>query len=104
MIHAPDHHMETKHDWDCLLVKAAGLALFTVACTWLPQAFGAVTQLVVGTYMGDKLPREFQAFQMQMTAISVGHVVSFVALLLLARWVFGYPKILQKALRRVDEA
>lgn len=96
--------METKHDWDCLLVKASGLALFTVALTWLPQAFGAVTQLVVPMFMDVSSPEILREFRMQMTAMSVGKIASFVAMLLLARWVFGYPKVLQKMLKRVDEA
>ena len=97
--------MGTKHDWDCLLVKAMGMALVTVALTWLPGVFGALAQLVVAAstsgFEQDEMLRKFNA---QMISMSVGKLASFVVLLLLARWVFGYPAILQKMLKRVDEA
>lgn len=97
--------METKHDWDCLLVKAMGMALLTVALTWLPEVFGALAQLVVGLPAYDAVPSDIaRKFHTQMISISVGKLASFIVLLLLACWVFSYPKILQKALKRVDEA
>ena len=97
--------METKHDWDCLLVKAMGMVLVTVALTWLPDVFGGLTQLVVALFssnhMHDEILRKWNA---QVISIAVGKLASFVVLLLLARWVFGYPAILQKMLKRVDDA
>ena len=97
--------METKHDWDCLLVKAMGIALLTVAFTWLPEVFGSVAQLVAAAVSYNDAQEDIlRKFQIQFISTSVGKIVSFIVLLLLARWVFSYPKILQKALRKVDEA
>jgi len=97
--------METKHDWDCLLVKAMGIALVTVALTWLPEVFGALAQLAAAAFSyGDHQDEIWRKLQTQIISMAVGKVASFVVLLLLARWVFGYPKVLRKALKRVDDA
>lgn len=97
-------------EWDELLVKAAGIALVTVALTWLPEALGAVAQIVSIAVQQPMVPTGDSSLQelhtklyVQLMSVAVGKIVAFLILLVLARWMFGYPKIIRRALQRTSQ-
>ena len=90
-------------EWDRILVKTSGLALLTVALTWIPQAFGALVRIVTiifvsrtTSHSGDKLDEMLETYNMQMTSNAVGEFLAFIILVGIARWIINYPKFLQR--------
>jgi hypothetical protein len=100
---------EIQIDWDRILVKASGVALLTVALTWLPQALSAITILVCHSTIpgqeglgevGDML----RTYKRQMISSAIGQFVAFAVLVGIARWILSYPKILRRWLMAADSA
>ena len=94
------YHPET--EWDLILVKASGLALITVALTWLPQALAAAVKIVTMMYVSRtathtewKLDELVGTYYMQMTSNAVGELLAFLLLIGLARWILSYPRFLR---------
>ena len=104
--------MKTFHDteFDIVLVKSGGIALFILALARLPSAIGAIFQIIPAIIywqwsaddgLGGNMMQEMNV---KLISLSLGQMISFAVLLLLAKWVFGYPKILRKWLKRSEEA
>jgi hypothetical protein len=100
-----------KTDWNKLLVKASGLALVTVALTWLPTVFGALAQIIFSIlYWPDaadsdpKLNEVLNQVNATLLTTAIGKVVSFVVLVLLARWIMSYPRFIQSWISKTDTA
>jgi ABC-type phosphate/phosphonate transport system permease subunit len=94
-------------EWDVILVKTSGLALITVALTWLPQALAAVVKIVSMMYVSrtysqtdSKLDELVDTYNMQMTSTAMGELVAFLLLIGIARWILSYPKFLRGWLQR----
>jgi hypothetical protein len=94
---------ENQNYWDKILVKASGLALITVALTWLPQVLAAMTKLAAITFQSGMVVRQegkvgelIDTYQIQMVSNAIGDVLAFVVLVAIARWVLSFPKVLQK--------
>jgi hypothetical protein len=100
----------TGHSLDLILVKASGTALITLALFRLPDVFRAIAQLfmVMISRIFDDSSGEIDAMisKMNQSFISsaVGDLLAFAVLLLLARWMFGFPKFMRSAFRRSGEA
>jgi len=97
-------------EWDVLIIKASGIALVTMALTWLPVALGSMVQIFavtwcqVSAYSGDGGYHELMtSLNIQTISSAVGEIVAFFILLVLARWVFGYPQILRRAFQRTSQ-
>jgi len=97
-------------EWDEFLVKASGIALLTVALTWLPSAMGAAMQIITYEWFQDKvysgdsdMHKYLSKINTEMISFAVGKIMAFFVLLVLARWVFGYPQILRRAFQRTSQ-
>jgi len=94
-------------DIDVVLIKTSGIALFTVAIAKLPSTIASAFQLIaaLGYWTWDS-QAEWSGIGRQMNAsfasVAAGNLLSFVILLLLARWVFGYPQILRNWLNKSE--
>jgi hypothetical protein len=98
---------EIQPDWDRILVKASGVALLTVALTWLPQALSAISILIWNSTIpgqeglgevGDML----RTYKRQMISSAIGQFIAFAVLVGIARWVLSYPKVIRRWLMSAD--
>jgi hypothetical protein len=98
---------EIQADWDRLLVKASGVALLTVALTWLPQALSALSILVChstipGQEGGGEVGDMLRTYKMQMISSAIGQFTAFAVLVGIARWILSYPKVIRRWLKSAD--
>lgn len=100
--------MNTKPYNDTFLVKAAGAAILIMALVKIPQVISAMAQilyfLISGTSGDQASATEQIAARLQQTvmATAIRDIIAFVLLLLLARWMFGFPKFMKSAFQRTD--
>jgi hypothetical protein len=107
---APDKTMTTKPNLDLILVKASATALLTLALFRLPDLFRAIAQLIasLGYFLLADPAGETGAIASKLNqniiASATGDLVAFAVLLLLARWMFGFPKFMRSAFMRADDS
>lgn len=101
----------TNTDWNLFLVKGAGIALLTVALTWLPSALAGLMQIVFfcffmsTSYGGSAFEADvITQLNLSLASTAAGKIIGFVVLVLLARWIMGYPKLIQSWFARADSA
>ena len=94
-----------------ILVKIGGMVIFTLALFKLPKALAALVQFISSLWLRAELGEvDGGADALVANAIhtsaasSIGNLLAFVILLLIARWLFSYPKILQNWFQKTDDA
>lgn len=90
-------------NWNIVLVKASGIALFTVALTWIPKVFSSIMQVIsclIYSGVTSHSETELDKYTAQMNATlmssAIGQISGFVLMIFIARWVFKYPRLLRR--------
>lgn len=96
-----DHSKDT--NWNVVLVKASGIALFTVALTWIPKVFSSIMQVIscmIYSGVTSHSNTEFNKYTEQMNATilssAIGQISGFVVIIFIARCVLKYPRFLRR--------
>ena len=102
--------MTSKSHLDLILVKASGTAILTLALIRLPDIFRAIAQLVSGLLfmkVNDSTSEVgvlISKINQNYLASAFGDLTAFIVLVLLARWMFGFPRVMRSAFSRTDSS